>query len=1095
MMKKYLYDISIIISIYNNQSQCLKKCLESIVNQTMEPSQIEVLLIHDGLNDNNRAICSRYVNQYSMFKIFIKENEGILDARNFGIKRAKGKYLIFLEDDDFLRHNALKNLVDFFEHYNKKIDLLMYLNMSDKSAEVHDYNNSSKLSKGNNIYAKKNFPYMTQLGMNFCIKNMFEENQLFESTSSIFLSEKQFCNKILDRKKYVGYYNENWKANIEEGMENKMHNEIDYKYSVSIIIPIYNAEKYIRKSLDSVIIQTWAHDDLEVVLVNDGSTDSSLQICTEYQRAYPFFKIINKENGGVSSARNAGICAAKGKYIMYLDADDELSENVIEKVVNFFDENYEKVDMVTYPERTYSKTGEMKKPHIRYDILKKTGIYDLEKDIYVFQARLNIATKNLMGQNIMFDEEMGYHEDQKYCNAILRKKLKIGFVDGVQYKYMLHDGSIIAENTNPIELFEPTTKFWEELFASFPKGEIPRYYQALYVHDLSWKLSQNCLLPYHYHGNLFKDSVRRLWRLLEEVDMDVILKHPSVDNFHRYFFLEKQRKCITALALRDKCALALKGTVFWERNSFELVFNKFKEKDGKLIMLLTLKSQFFNFHDKPAIYVIEDGSKKELEGFLSSRSYYKCKTITNHFWAFYYECEMKNVTQFEFVIDVDGITYPTHYYKMPTCSFVIQDKIVRQDYSITFHENKFIIDKISEAERKAIEDENDKKISKINYEAYRLRKTSSIYKQNRIWLYYDCKGVDYDNGYLQFIHDLGIKDGIERYYILNNDFDESKKLFAKEAQERVVLFGSELHKKLFIRAEKIVTAYIEEINLYPFPAKYKNLYMDIMNAEIVYLQHGILHASLPWKYTPERLEVDKVVASSMFEVNNFVKKYGFREEDIIQAGMPRFEKLDVNRKPQNRILFAPSWRMYLIGECENTIWNLTDEVFVKSKYFKEIQNFIKSPILENLLEENDLYLDFKIHPIFRPYLKHFEIRSKRINVAENVVKDEDYRLFITDFSSYVFNFAYIRRPIVYFVPDIVEFEAGLNQYRRLDLPFEQGFGDYTTTVEEVLASVEKIMRNNFSIEKKYMDRMASFFLPIQNSSEKIYQNLRLTMRG
>lgn len=862
-----------------------------------------------------------------------------------------------------------------------------------------------------------------------------------------------------------------------------------FKYQVSVIVPIYNAEDYLRECLDSLVMQTISGDKMEVLLINDGSTDKSLDICKEYAKEYDFFRVIDKKNEGVSITRNLGIRMAMGKYIMYLDSDDEFSQNVVQEVVNFFERNYEKIDLVTYPEFTYTRDGIKKAPHIRYKTLNKTGIYDLEREIFIFQARLNIAVKNEFSNNILFDEKLGYHEDQKYCSDILKRKLKIGFVKECEYKYKLHTGSIIAENTNPIVLFEPTTLMWEELFASFEE-EVPEYYQALYVHDLSWKLSQNCLLPYHYSTPHFINSTERLWKLLDRVSEDVILRHPSVDDFHKYYFLQKKANNITPVVQNNNYTLLSKGKIVLERNSFELVFNKLREKEGKLLLLCTLKSQFFNFHEKPDIYVIEnDINEKKLDTFLSSRSYYKCKTVTNNFWAFYYECDMSKIKAFKFEIEVDGIRFPTHYYKMETCPFVLLGKIVRSNYIVAFKDNVFTIE---ESFEKAIAnqlEENDLLIKKIDENAYKIRKLSQRYVNREIWLYYDCKGVRYDNAYLQFIHDFKKNDDVDRYYILNNDYEDSKNLFSPEQLKYVVLFGTELHKQLFIRANKIISAYIEEVNLYPFPAENKKKFMDVMNMEIIYLQHGILHATLPWKYTPEKLEVDKVVVSSYFEKHNFCEKYGFRKQDILSVGMPRFEELDLSVKPTNRILYAPSWRMYLIGQCIDTVWELTEEKFIKSKYFIEIEKFLNSPKLHRLLEQNNMYLDFKIHPIFVPYLKYFSVSSEYINITTESIRDECYSIFITDFSSYTFNFAYIQRPIIYFVPDILEFKAGLNQYRELDIPFEEAFGDFAETIDETIGSLEKILKNNLEIEEKYKKRMENFFIPIDKCTEKLYTSI------
>ena len=97
---------------------------------------------------------------------------------------------------------------------------------------------------------------------------------------------------------------------------------------ISIIIPVYNAEKYLPNCLDSVINQTYKN--LEIILVDDGSTDKSSEICDEYAQKDFRIKLIHKENGGVSSARNAGLALVSGDYIAWVDSDDFVAPDYIE---------------------------------------------------------------------------------------------------------------------------------------------------------------------------------------------------------------------------------------------------------------------------------------------------------------------------------------------------------------------------------------------------------------------------------------------------------------------------------------------------------------------------------------------------------------------------------------------------------------------------------------------------------------------------------------------------------------------------------------------------------------------------------------------
>ena len=114
-------------------------------------------------------------------------------------------------------------------------------------------------------------------------------------------------------------------------------------------------------------------------------------------------------------------------------------------------------------------------------------------------------------------------------------------------------------------------------------------------------------------------------------------------------------------------------------------------------------------------------------------------------------------------------------------------------------------------------------------------------------------------------------------------------------------------------------------------------------------------------------------------------------------------------------------------------------------------------------------------------------------MADSVISETDYKIFMTDFSSFVFDFVYLERPIIYFLPDDEMFRAGMNDYREIDIPFEEGFGDFVKTSEEALEALDKILVNDCRPEPKYAERMKDFFLyKDNNQTERIYQALTST---
>jgi glycosyltransferase involved in cell wall biosynthesis len=118
---------------------------------------------------------------------------------------------------------------------------------------------------------------------------------------------------------------------------------------ISIIVPIYNGEKYLSKCLDSILAQRF--EDFELLLINDGSQDSSLSICRKYAQADKRISIYDIPNGGVSAARNVGIDNATGEWVMFIDSDDWVEEGLLETGLPYFNE-YDMIDIATYIDET-----------------------------------------------------------------------------------------------------------------------------------------------------------------------------------------------------------------------------------------------------------------------------------------------------------------------------------------------------------------------------------------------------------------------------------------------------------------------------------------------------------------------------------------------------------------------------------------------------------------------------------------------------------------------------------------------------------------------------------------------------------------------
>ena len=214
---------------------------------------------------------------------------------------------------------------------------------------------------------------------------------------------------------------------------------------ISIIIPIYNVEKYIHRCVDSVINQTY--QKLEIILVDDGSPDDCGKICDEYATKDNRIRVIHKENGGLSDARNHGIDSATGEWFFFLDSDDWIYPQTIEKLYDAAIKNDVSISICNY-----SRTeGEL--PSV--DISEKAELWT-PKDLYLkHHVTSTIACAKLYRKNCF--KRIRYpvgkiHEDEFVTYKILFAQEKIAFIDQPYYAYFMNGEGIMRSKWTPARM-------------------------------------------------------------------------------------------------------------------------------------------------------------------------------------------------------------------------------------------------------------------------------------------------------------------------------------------------------------------------------------------------------------------------------------------------------------------------------------------------------------------------------------------------------------------------------------------------------------------------------------------------------------------
>ena len=205
---------------------------------------------------------------------------------------------------------------------------------------------------------------------------------------------------------------------------------------VSIIVPVYNMENYLKKCMDSLVNQTLK--DIEIIVVNDGSTDNSLNILKEYEKEYPkLIKIIDQENGGISVARNNGIEIATGKYIGFVDSDDFVKIDMFEKLYKKIEET--KSDIVVCDYEEYYMNSE----NYKYiEVIKNIKCDNLYNDPSIINnidyAPWNKLYKRELFKNIRFPKKVKYEDLSTILKTFLLAN-KISTIKESLYLYRIND--------------------------------------------------------------------------------------------------------------------------------------------------------------------------------------------------------------------------------------------------------------------------------------------------------------------------------------------------------------------------------------------------------------------------------------------------------------------------------------------------------------------------------------------------------------------------------------------------------------------------------------------------------------------------------
>lgn len=237
---------------------------------------------------------------------------------------------------------------------------------------------------------------------------------------------------------------------------------------VSIIVPVYNVEKYLKKCVDSIINQTYKN--LEIVLVDDGSTDNSRNICDEYAKKDSRIKVIHKQNGGLSDARNVGIDNSKGKYITFIDSDDTIENDYVEYLYSLLKKYKTKLSICNYNVITNNKIISYTTKDLEFKFDKITALKELLKENKFSVSSCAKMYEKKLFNNVKFPVGK-LCEDNGTTYKLVEKCAYIAYGSKSKYNYYKRENSIMTSSFNEkkFDLIELVDQMKSDLESKYPE--------------------------------------------------------------------------------------------------------------------------------------------------------------------------------------------------------------------------------------------------------------------------------------------------------------------------------------------------------------------------------------------------------------------------------------------------------------------------------------------------------------------------------------------------------------------------------------------------------------------------------------------------
>lgn len=871
----------------------------------------------------------------------------------------------------------------------------------------------------------------------------------------------------------------------------------------SVVMPIYNSASYLKEAIDSLILQTIGFQEfIQLILVDDGSTDNSLQICNYYKSQYPDnITVIPKSNGGVGSARNEGMKHAIGNYINFLDSDDKWGLDAFQKTYECILKNSEP-KIITTPIMFFDRKSEEHSLNFRF---KRKGPLNIFKDWDCphFSFSCAFIKKELLDSIHFSNVKIG--EDTLAFTELLLEVHEYSTVPNTYYYYRRRlDQSSATDlaKTNRTWWFDDLVDIHKRLFdLSVEKyGEVIPYVQycVMCVFQDRFRMPNRGEL-----SSSDQEEYRNLiTSFLPSIDDEIILRQRRLSRPLKLFILSLKYKISFSEA--QSYLQPDDEKVYWTYNdkqvlAWDLIFEKtihidFIEAEIGTYTVKGYLDTLLPINEIELFYKDDQGSSTRI----SLSPNYECGQNSYFQSEFFYRPGFSFSVPYKSIhiyTIIDGKQLDAKLVSGKYCPLDFSKRFGRRYYALlgnnvltapkqnyikTISTNKltklWILKREVLLEVSMMKNSIDSKLLKLR--RYVFIKTLLFPSKKKTWIISDRIMRAGDNGEALFQYlSSNSPSNVSVFFTLSSNSPDFKRL---ETYGKVIPYGSPQFKKIINSAELSISSVAEKSAIPRFSKDESIALRGLPAPRFIFLQHGVIVNNVS-TYAKRRIKnISLMLTSSSKERKSIIDnpQYGLSAKQVYLTGLPRFDKLLNSKQPLvKKILIAPTYRKRLRHGIDfETGLRPSFAGFEQSNYFNFFNNLINNKKLINTAKELGYEISFLLHPCHEQ--EAYKFSSEYANIITNKNYSKEFlssSIMVTDYSSVAFDYALLRKPLIYAQFDKTSFEKDHAFISSSYFDFEtDGFGPICNDMDSLVNTIIRYMKSP-KMENVYQDRVNTFF--------------------